>query len=85
MVKIKGQTFAYYRVYLRDLICIMVYKIKIWEPKVNLMNEAKKKDMDKTFRAFKMITWLYPAHHIEKWLNADYKLGLYISWLLITN
>ena len=38
---------------------------------------SKKKsnfDIDKTFRALKIIAWLFSAHRIEKQLNADYTL-----------
>ena len=29
-------------------------------------------DIDKTFRALKIIAWLFSAHHMGKRLNADY-------------
>ena len=40
------------------------------------MNYAKKFnfDIDKTFRALKMIAWPFSSHHIEKQLNTDYPL-----------
>ena len=31
-------------------------------------------DIDKTFRALKMIAWSFSTHHIEKRLNDDYTL-----------
>ena len=40
------------------------------------MNQAKKKksnfDIDKTFKALKMIAWLFSTLHVEKRLNAGY-------------
>ena len=34
----------------------------------------QKYNLDKTFRALKMIAWPFSAHHFEKGLNADYVL-----------
>ena len=41
------------------------------------MNYKRKKsnfDIDKTFGALKMITWLFSVHHTEKRPNAGYTL-----------
>ena len=40
----------------------------------NLSKKIKFIDIDKTFRALKMIAWSFLSHHIEKQLNADYNL-----------
>ena len=42
------------------------------KPTLWFMQRKSNFDIDKTFRALKMIAWSLSSHHIEKRLNADY-------------
>ena len=80
----------YYHVYLLRDIKFTGYvanhfdtrKLTFARQKSTLWIKQKKSnfDIDKTFRALKMITWSFSAHHTEKRLNADYTLFFKLNW-----
>ena len=90
MVNLERQTFLYYHVYLLQDIKLTGYaanncdnrKLTFATQNSTLWIKHKKSnlDIDKTFRALKMITWLFSAHHTEKRLNADYTLFFKLNW-----
>ena len=83
-MKIERQAFLYYYVYLLRDIKFTGYvvnhfgtcKLTFARQNSTLCIKQKKSnfDIDKTFRALKMITWSFSAHHTGKQLNADYTL-----------
>ena len=89
-VKIECQTFPYYHVYLLRDIKFTGYvvnhfdtrKLPFARQKSIIWIKQKKSnfDIDKAFRALKMITWSFSAHHTEKRLNADYTLFFKLNW-----
>ena len=91
MVKTERQAFLYYRVYLLRDIKFTGYvanhfdtrKLTFVRQNPTLWIKQKKSNfnIDKTFRALKMITWSFSAHHTEKQLDADYTLMFFkLNW-----
>ena len=89
MVKIERQTFVYYHVYLlREMKFTDTFWTTLTRVNFHLRGksqpyELSKKsnfDIDKTFRALKMIAWSFSSHHTEKRLNADYNLPVKSNW-----
>ena len=82
MVKIERQTFVYYHVYkiyritLRTTLIFVNSHLPGKRQPYKLSKKKKKSnlDIDKTFRALKMIVCSFSSHPIEKRLNAQYTL-----------
>ena len=89
MVKIERQTFLYYHVYLlRDIKFTgyvanhfdtrkLTFAWQKWTLRIKQKNSNF--DINKTFKASKMITWSLLAHHTKKRLIADYTL--FSNWI----
>ena len=88
MVRIKCQIFVYYHVYLLQDIKFTGYVANHFDTrkfttlwiKQKQKKKKKKNDIDKTFRALKMIAWSFSAHPIEKQLIAHYTLPVKLNW-----